>query len=111
MANSGHFIYRALAGESNTPKAYDADLRLRAFYAVAQAWAPGKPLIHAQTAAFSTSNAQQEWIATAPSSLKSEFPLIRGFVWFNANVSNGDYALSGAGLTAFEAMAADPYFQ
>ncbi len=97
--------------KSTTPQAYDADPNVQAFYSAAAAWAPGKPLIHAQTAAISTTDAQREWIATAQTTLKSEFPLIRGFVWFNTPAGKYHYALTGAGLSAFQAMAADSYFQ
>jgi beta-mannanase len=97
--------------QSQTPEDYGTDPRLLAFYDEATAWAPGKPLIHAQTAAVASSDAQVEWIQTAQSSLKANFPLIRGFIWFNSNTKQYAYALAGSGITAFAAMAADPYFQ
>ncbi len=103
--------------KSDTPESYDANPQFLAFYKQAPTWAPGKPLIHGQTGATNTTDAQREWIATAQSSLKSEFPLVSGFVYFNENGHNPrpgyseQYTLSGAGLTAYQAMAADPYFQ
>jgi len=103
--------------KSNTPEAYDANPQFTAFYTQAPAWAPGKPLMHAQTGATRQTDAQREWIATAETSLPSEFPLVRGFVYFNQDSSKGGqgrsmkYKLGGAGLTAFQTMAADPYFQ
>lgn len=101
----------------DTPVAYDSNKGFLAFYALAPQWAPGKPLIHSQTGATNATDAQREWIATAQTDLKSEFPLVQGFIWFNANGANPrpgmtkQYTLSGAGLTAFSTMAADSYFQ
>ncbi|MGD0191410.1 MAG: hypothetical protein ABSD74_11770 [Rhizomicrobium sp.] len=103
--------------KSDTPLAYDANEQFLDFYATAPSWAPGKPLIHAQTGATSVTDAQSEWISTAQSSLKSEFPLVRAFVYYNVNAKNylpghtQQYALTGAGLTAYQAMLNDPYFQ
>lgn len=103
--------------KSDTPEAYDANPDFLAFYALAPMLAPGKPLIHTQTGATHTTDAQREWIATAQTSLKTEFPLVRGFVWFNVDTkksqdgSSRQYSLEGAGLDAFSAMAGDPYFQ
>jgi hypothetical protein len=98
--------------KSRKPEAYDANPEFLAFYALAPSWAPGKPLMHAQTGATHETDAQSEWISTAQADLKSEFPLVRGFVWFNADVGGSRaYALSGKGLAAFSAMADDPYFQ
>ena len=93
-------------------EAYDANSEFLAFYAQAPVWAPGKPLIHSQTGATHSTDAQSEWISTAQTDLKTEFPLVRGFVWFNADSAGSrKYSLSGQGLTDFSAMAADPYFQ
>lgn len=97
--------------KSGTPMAYDANPDFLAFYAEAPLWAPGLPLIHSQTGATNTTQAQAEWIETAQTSLKTEFPLVRGFGWFNVDEGPINYMLSGQGLTAFSAMAADPYFQ
>jgi beta-mannanase len=103
--------------KSDTPMAYDANQQFLDFYARAPLWAPGKPLLHAQTGATSVTDAQQEWISTAQSSLKSEFPLVRSFIWYNVNAKHfvpghtQQYALTGAGLTAYQAMLNDPYFQ
>jgi beta-mannanase len=103
--------------KSDTPEAYDKNQEFTAFYAQAPEWAPGKPLMHSQTGATRMTNAQNEWISTAESSLQSEFPLVRGFVYFNEDSSHPSkgrsmkYKLGGAGLTAFQAMVADPYFQ
>jgi beta-mannanase len=103
--------------KSDTPEAYDANPEFLAFYLEAPLWAPNLPLIHSQTGATNATTAQEEWIATAETTLPTKFPLVRGFVYWNANSSHPSpgrsmqYLLSGAGLTAFEAMAADPYFQ
>jgi hypothetical protein len=93
--------------KTKTPEPYDTDNDVVSFYAMAQQWAPGKPLISSQTGASNYGELAPEWISTAESGLKTEYPLIRGFVWFNS----GTYTLKGDGLAAFAAMAADPNYQ
>jgi hypothetical protein len=99
----------------DTPVPYYNDPNLIAFYNEAQQLAPGLPLIHGETGATSATSAQSEWLSTAASSLQSDFPLIRAFVYFNANAKAPQqgtelYTLTGQGLTTYDAMAQDAYF-
>jgi hypothetical protein len=75
-------------------------------YAQPYAWlAPiGKPMLVGETGV--PAAIQPEFFAAAVATLQSQFPLIKGYVYFNAN----SWVVGGQGLAAFKAMAADPYF-
>jgi hypothetical protein len=100
----------------DTPVAFGTDVDVVWFYYQAPIFAPGLPLIISQTAASHKTTAQQEWITTSQSSIETDYPLIRGYVWFNQDEpqqpgSSRQYTLAGQGLTAFSAMANDPFYQ
>jgi hypothetical protein len=109
--------------KADTPISFAADPGIQAFYRGA---APmGKPLMIAETASLNDPrldpDPQTLWQTTARAFLKSS-PAIKAFVWWSrsghrpnkhadAAYAGSGYALSGPGLSAFRAMASDPYFQ
>jgi hypothetical protein len=67
-----------------------------------------KPILIAETGA--TQNDQSAFFAQAASTLKHTYPLVAGFMYFDAVGPRADWRLSPDGLSAFGAMAKDPYF-
>lgn len=90
---------------------YGSDASIANWYALTLPL--GKPLMQAETGA--GYNAQlspdpmSEWITTAYTAAKTEYPAMKAFLWWSAT-GEVDYNLQGAGLATYEAMAADPYF-
>ncbi|MGD0191411.1 MAG: hypothetical protein ABSD74_11775 [Rhizomicrobium sp.] len=98
----GYHVYN----HSQTPQPYDTNAGVLAFYDEAPQWAPGKPLIQAETGAPGSSNAQYIWNQSAATALPSEFPLVRAFVYYN----DGQYELKNQGLSAYQSMLQQAYF-
>ncbi len=90
---------------------YSADAAVQNWYALTAAL--GKPLMQAETGAGYNAeldpDPMTEWITTAYSTVKQQFPAMKAFVWWSA-MGQVDYDLQGQGLTTYEAMVADPYF-
>ncbi len=69
----------------------------------------GKPIMVGETGAAAA--IQPSYFAAAVPALQSTYPQIRAFVYFDSSSGfKGDWTLSPAGLSAFAAMGADPYF-
>ncbi len=68
----------------------------------------GKPMMIAETGAMAAD--QVEYLAGIQQSLRTSFPLIRALLWFDARGPNGSWVLTGSGLSAWQALAHDPYF-
>jgi hypothetical protein len=108
--------------KTDTPENAAADLNFADFYA--QMSGRGKPLMISETAANNdpaqNPDPQTLWLTTLRTTIKTQYPAIRAFVWwdvagsdyFNANPNYGGtgYQLTGPGLAAFKALANDPYF-
>jgi hypothetical protein len=56
-----------------------------------------------------SSDAQVSYLQSAVPTLRSQFPAIKAFMYFDANGTNYDWRLTTAGLAAFKSMAQDPY--
>ena len=70
-----------------------------------------KPIMIAETASAEQGGDKAQWIADAASRLKSSFPSVAAFLWFNVNKeTNWRVDSSSSALSAFKTMAADPYF-
>ena len=70
-----------------------------------------KPILIGEMASSETGGNKSAWINAMIPSLKSDFPLIKGVIWFDVNKER-DWRISSSAATesAFRAMAADPYF-
>ena len=70
-----------------------------------------KPILIGEMASSETAGNKSAWINDMIPSLKSDFPLIKGLIWFDVNKER-DWRISSSAATesAFRAMAADPYF-
>jgi hypothetical protein len=68
----------------------------------------GKPLLIDETGANAAN--QPAFFAAAPTTLQTQYPLIKGLVYFDASGDTGAWVLTTAGLSAFATMGADPYF-
>lgn len=68
----------------------------------------GKPMLIAETGAFAPY--QPTFFAAVAATLQADFPLVRGWVYFDATGTGNDWQVAGSGLTAFASMAAQPYF-
>ena len=70
-----------------------------------------KPILIGEMASSETAGNKSAWINAMIPSLKSDFPLIKGVIWFDVNKER-DWRISSSVATesAFRAMAADPYF-
>jgi hypothetical protein len=74
-------------------------------------YASVKPIMVAETSSCEQGGDKGQWIAAASSSIKSQFPSVKAFVWFDSN-RNCDWRVdsSQSSLDAYRAMGADPYF-
>jgi hypothetical protein len=78
----------------------------------------GKPLMIAETGACGVPTAcsggaqftQAQWAQQLQADLPSQFPYVRALVYVDASDLLGNYILTGAGLTAFTALARSDYF-
>jgi hypothetical protein len=68
----------------------------------------GKPLLIAETGAQGPE--QPAFLGAAAATLENQFPLVRGFVYFDSVGSAGTWTLTPSGITAFAAAGSDPYF-
>jgi hypothetical protein len=69
----------------------------------------GKPIMVGETGAAAA--IQPSFFAAAVPALRSTYPQIKAFVYFDSSSgAKGDWSLSPAGVSAFAAMGADPYF-
>ena len=68
----------------------------------------GKPLLIDETGALAAN--QPAFFSGAASALETQYPLIKGLVYFDASGSANAWALSSPGLAAFATLGADPYF-
>ena len=66
-----------------------------------------KPILIAETGAQAA--VQTSFFATAASDLAFQYPLVRGYMYFDAQGNNADWILTGAGVAAFTTFANDPY--
>ena len=92
----------------------DGNVSMSATYTQPYGWlAPlGKPIMIGETGA--TQQVQQAFFGSGVSTLKTQFPLIRGFMYFDSlNIHfAGSYSwvIDSANLPTFATMANDPYF-
>ncbi len=68
----------------------------------------GKPMLIGETGAYAP--IQPSFFAAAAATLQSDFPLVKGWVYFDANGLAHDWEISGSGISAFATMGAQPYF-
>lgn len=70
-----------------------------------------KPIMIAETASVEQGGNKAAWISSTRQAIKSAFPSIGAFVWFHTD-KEVDWRAnsSGSSLTAYKAMANDPYF-
>jgi hypothetical protein len=70
---------------------------------IARRIAPGKPMIIGETAASEYGGSKASWIKDMLSKLPTDYPKIRGLLWFEKNDSNMDWPLttSSAATSAF----------
>lgn len=68
----------------------------------------GKPLMIGETGA--KPQDQVAFIRGIARDVPTKFPQIKAIVFFDAPGKRGDWSLQGAGMTAFRALAAEPYF-
>jgi hypothetical protein len=70
----------------------------------------GKPIMVGETASAEIGGDKAGWIDSIIPTLKSNFPSIRGFIWFDINKeTDWRFASSPASNAAFVRMATDPY--
>jgi len=75
----------------------------------------GKPIMIAEVASAEEGGDKARWISEAMSSLSSDFPLVRAFIWFNVAQDlywpiNWSLTSSQKATRAFRRAAADPHF-
>jgi beta-mannanase len=72
--------------------------------------AKGKPILIGEMASTELGGNKAQWIDGIVPALKSTFPMIRGFAWFDINKeTDWRFASSTASRDAFIAMGKDPY--
>lgn len=71
-----------------------------------------KPIIIGEMASTELGGSKGEWISQIIPTLKRDFPLIKGLVWFDINKET-DWRISSSSASeaAFKAMANDPWFK
>ncbi len=70
----------------------------------------GKPIFIGEMASDEVGGSKASWIANIVPTLKTTFPMIRGFVWFDiAKERQWQVNSSAAALAAYKTMASDPY--
>jgi hypothetical protein len=67
-----------------------------------------KPILVAETGELAAE--QASFFQNAGTTLQTSFPLIRGFMYYDAVSPTQDWRLTPAGITGFAALAAEPYF-
>jgi hypothetical protein len=67
-----------------------------------------KPVMITETAA--TPALQGQFLAQAVPALKAQFPLVGGLIYYDADTGAYQWQLSSDGISAFRAMAQNPYF-
>jgi len=67
-----------------------------------------KPMLVGETGA--AAPIQAAFFAAAVNTLKTQYPLIKGYVYFNSAGPTNSWVISPASLPAFRLMAANPYF-
>jgi hypothetical protein len=79
-------------------------------YAQSYDWlAPlGKPIVVGETGAAAA--IQSTFFESAVATLKSQYPLVKGYVYFNSAGPTNSWVIAPSALGAFKLMAADPYF-
>jgi beta-mannanase len=75
----------------------------------------GKPIMIAEVASAEEGGSKAEWILQAMASLRTDFPLVRAFVWFNEPQDrfwpiNWSLTSSEEAARAFRRAVRDPYF-
>ncbi len=78
------------------------------FLAYGQITGYGKPILIGETGAHPA--LQPAFLAAAATTLQTTYPQVKGFMYFDAAGSFDDWRLTPAGIAAFGAMAANPYF-
>ena len=69
----------------------------------------GKPLMITETAAFSGS--QQDYLNEIRADVPTQFPLLKGIIYFDALGNLPGYPLDTGGMQAFQSLASDTFFQ
>lgn len=69
----------------------------------------GKPLMITETAAFS--GAQQSYLNQIQAEVATEFPLLKGILYFDAFGNLAEYPLDSEGMHSFQSLSSDPFFQ
>jgi hypothetical protein len=68
----------------------------------------GKPMMVGETG--TTPHAQPLYLSSAPAIMQQRFPMILGFMYYDAYGHRQDWRLTPAGVSAFAAAGATPYF-
>jgi beta-mannanase len=70
-----------------------------------------KPILIGEMASSETTGNKAAWINAMIPSLKNDYPLIKGVIWFDVNKER-DWRISSSAATesAFRALAGDPFF-
>jgi beta-mannanase len=74
------------------------------YRAITESIAPSKPMLIGETASSETGGSKAEWIRQLFESLPSEFPRIRGLIWFDKEESGQGWPI-GTSTSATEAFA------
>ena len=72
--------------------------------------AKGKPIFIGEMATDEVGGSKAEWIGAIVGTLKNDYPLVKGFVWFDIEKERKwQIDSSPAALAAYQRMASDPY--
>ena len=74
----------------------------------AQAAAFGKPILISETGA--SQLIQPSYLSGVVPALQSQFPMVKGFMYYSASAGSFVWTLNSAGIAAFATLGADPYF-
>ncbi len=79
---------------------------------VYDAYAARKPVMVAETSSTEVGGDKAAWVAQTAATLQRDFPAVAALVWFDQDKGDVDWRLdsSAASLTAFRALAANPWF-
>lgn len=71
-----------------------------------------KPVLIAETGASSTGELQVPYLLSVSPAIQKNFPLVKGFIYYDGKTSNGfSWSLDAAGANAFATVGSDPLFQ
>jgi len=96
----------------NTPRRSFADLFRSTYREITQQVAPGKPMIIGETGSTEAGGSKAAWISDLFSSLATEFPRVRAFMYFNKQDDGMDWPIetSAAATAAFRSGITAPRF-